>query len=888
MKRRWILWLLVIAFVWVVVSRFTQAEKLAETLASGQWQWILAAAALQVIYYLVFTGLYRAAFYTVGVESRFRDLVPVTLGSLFVNVITPSGGAAGAALFVDDAAQRGQSPARAAAGTVLALAADLIAFALALFAGIAYLFARHDLRSFEVVAAILLTMLIASLSGSLLLGLWRPRLLGRLLGFVQRAVSGFYGWFRRPPPLASDWAARNTREFADAAEAIRLHPRRLALTMGIALAGHALDIVTLHVLFIAFGHPVAFGPLVAGYAMGILFWIISPTPQGIGVVEGVMALVYTSLGVRAETATVVSLAFRGLTFWLPLVLGFFLLRRVRSFRPQQSAIAGLWIVRLAAVLTAAMGVVDVISAVTPALSSRISLLAYFLPAGFRHGARLAAALAGFGLLVLAAGLWRRKQVAWFLTLLLLGISAVSHIAKGLDYEESVLALGLALWLWFLRPHFHALSDRPSVWQGIRALVGALLFTLAYGTCGFYFLDRNFHTQFSLYGALRQSAIMVTQFYNPGLQPVTALGRYFADSIYIVGAVTLGYALVMLLRPVIVRGAATPQERDRARSVVETHGRSSLARVALFDDKSYHFSSGGSVTAYVVRGRIAVALGDPIGPAEDAEAAIGEFKAHCDRRDWQAAFYQVLPDYVDRYRAAGFGVLRIGHEAIVDLATFTLEGSRGKAFRSAVNRLGKLGHRVELHEPPLSDDLLSELRAISDEWLTMVKGTEKRFSLGWFDDEYIRSCRVMAVHAPEGPVIAFANIIGEYQLNESTIDLMRHGRNVPNGTMDFLFVSLLQWAKAAGYDTFNFGLSPLAGVGEKAEDPAIEKAIRRVSAHLERFYSFRGLRLYKEKFGPAWSPRYLVYPGTVNLPATAYAVVLADSGGGFLPVHISRS
>ena len=69
--------------------------------------------------------------------------------------------------------------------------------------------------------------------------------------------------------------------------------------------------------------------LVAGYAMGVLFWIISITPQGIGVVEGMMTLTFASLGVPIESATVISLAFRGLTFWLPLGIGFILLRRLK-------------------------------------------------------------------------------------------------------------------------------------------------------------------------------------------------------------------------------------------------------------------------------------------------------------------------------------------------------------------------------------------------------------------------------------------------------------------------------------------------------------------------------------------------------------------------------
>ncbi len=536
-----------------------------------------------------------------------------------------------------------------------------------------------------------------------------------------------------------------------------------------------------------------------------------------------------------------------------------------------------WGVRVAALLAAAMGVINVLSAVTPALTERLTLLEEFSPLEVRQGSHLAAALAGFALLVLAGNLWRRKHLAWLLTLIILVVSIFSHLIKGLDYEEAFLAAVLAVWLWFMRPHFHARSDRPSVRQGLRVLTGAAAFTLLYGATGFYLLDRHFSVNFDLIPALKQTVIMFTQFYDPGLQPITGFGRYFADSIYVVSAATIGYALLMLVQPVLVREAAPPADRARAKTIVETYGRSSLARFTLFDDKSYYFSLGGSMIAYVAKGRVAVALGDPVGPLEDVAPAISGFTGHCARNDWRPAFYQTSPDYLDLYKAAGFDSLCIGHEAIVNLCGFTLEGKAGKEFRTTLNRLKKLKHQAEFHEPPLADHLLNELRALSDEWLTMMRGAEMRFSVGWFADDYIRGGPVMVVHTASGAISAFANIVPEYQRNEVAVDIMRRRQQVENGTMDFLFVSLFEWARLKGIATFNLGLSALSGVGEHSDDPAAERALHYIYEHLNRFYNFKGLHAFKEKFQPEWSPRYLIYPGPASLPAVLAALVRADSG-----------
>jgi len=310
-----------------MVGHLAEIEKAAVPLIQGQPVWIILAALLQLFYYAVFAAMFRAAFHTVDIESRIRDLLPVTLGALFVNVVAPTWGMAGAALFVENASHRGQPPARAAAGTLLAQTADFSAFALVLAAGIAYLSLKNKLQSYEIAATVFLIVLLCSLAFFLVLGLWRPLLLRRALGLLQSAMDRLAKLAHRSAFLPEGWAAGNAADFSHAAAAIRSHPQRLAATLAIALAAHLINIASLYSLFAAFHQTIELGPLVAGYAMGILFWNVSPVPQGVGVVEGMMALVFTSLGVSGIMAVLIVLSFRALNFWLPMLIGFVLLRR---------------------------------------------------------------------------------------------------------------------------------------------------------------------------------------------------------------------------------------------------------------------------------------------------------------------------------------------------------------------------------------------------------------------------------------------------------------------------------------------------------------------------------------------------------------------------------
>ena len=539
------------------------------------------------------------------------------------------------------------------------------------------------------------------------------------------------------------------------------------------------------------------------------------------------------------------------------------------------------LIHLIALLAAAAGVIDVLSAVTPSLADRLRLLEQYSPFGVSSGGHLTSALAGFALFLLAAGLWRRKRAAWILAVAVLALSIPLHLLKGLDYEEATFAALVLIPLILTRNHFHARSDLPSVRQGLVTLLAAFLFTLAYGVTGFYLLDRHYRINFGLWAALRQTVVMFTYFYDPGLAPVTKFGRYFAASIYLVGMVTMGYALLMLLRPVLNRRIVSDEERARAWEIVRAQGRTSLARCALFDDKFFFFSPNGSLISYVVEARVALALGDPIGPLEDVAASVSAFRQLCSSNDWLPAFYQVLPDHLAVYKSAGLDSLMLGREAVVDLSTFTLEGSDNKTLRNSFNKMSRLGYHADVVQPPFSPRMLRELNSISNEWLSNRGASELRFSLGWFDEAYLNTCPILLLRDREGFIEAFANLVTEFQANEITVDLMRHREHVEGGLMDFLFVSMLQWARSQNYASFNLGLSALSGVGEHSHDPVIERTLHYIYRNVNRFYNFRGLHTFKEKFHPTWSPRYLVYPGASSLPAVSAALLRANLGGSLI-------
>ena len=546
-----------------------------------------------------------------------------------------------------------------------------------------------------------------------------------------------------------------------------------------------------------------------------------------------------------------------------------------------------WLIRLAALLTWLVGAVIILSAAWPGWLAGPGSNAAALPPVVRVGSRLATGLAGLALLLLAGGLWRRKRNAWLLTGLLLSTSAAASLIKGVHVNEGVLAIVLILLLISLGRNFQVNSDPASQRLGWIVLLCDCGLVLAYGATGIVLSILHSHHLAAFLEALHPQAFMLFPFIGPAFQLDPATGRYFATFLDGTGVAALCFAIILLNRPVRSPRSANGDENRRAAGIVSAHGTSPTARMALLPDKCAFFSPGGSVIAYGVRGRSAMALGNPIGPPEDAGAAVAAFQSFCARNDWQSSFYFIPEESRLLYQEAGFAMLCFEHEAIIPLASFSLEGSHNKALRNAYTKLVRLGYTSELLCPPFDESLLGELRTVSDNWLSNHRGGEKHFFVGCFDEKYICSCPVMLVRAPDGRIAAFANLITASQGREIAIDLMRRHYGMMNGSMEFLFVSLLQWAQAQNYESVSLGGSTIFGKGRQPGDSNITRALHVATGLVSRFYRFEGLQDFKEKFHPRWEARYLAYPGMAALPRSLITLARLHSGEDFLLGYLRK-
>ena len=301
----------------------------------------------------------------------------------------------------------------------------------------------------------------------------------------------------------------------------------------------------------------------------------------------------------------------------------------------------------------------------------------------------------------------------------------------------------------------------------------------------------------------------------------------------------------------------PHERQRAQQLLSEFGGSSYGHFQTAPDKSFFFSaSGRSFVAYRVVSRVALALGDPVGPAEETGEAAGAFVAYARKNGWTAAF--LMPDRITSYRELGLSVLKIGEEAVVDLERFAAGTSKGRRFRYIKRKLGGEGYLSERYLPPHSPELLDELEDVSREWLCLPHHREYGFHQGCFDREVLAQTSVFSLRDPGGRLIAFVSQVPSHRAGEAKGDLMRRRPGIHCRGMDLVFTEMLLCLRDEGYRTFNLGLAPFAGVGESADSSLLEKIMHSVGERVGWFAGLGRLRQYKSKFEPAWEDRFLVY------------------------------
>lgn len=670
-------------------------------------------------------------------------------------------------------------------------------------------------------------------------------------------VVAYLGWtvMRRSPVRLGEWQLP--------APSFDLTAKQIVLSLlDITIAGAALYTLVP-------SHDVGFLSFLGVFTLAIVGGVIAHVPAGLGVIETIMITMLPQ--VPADRLFAALLAYRVIYYFLPLMLAGLLLAIYETsarwnWLPRVSSAMGWLVGRLTPTVLGTLvflaGLVLLISGVTPGVADRLVMLSRHLPLSLLEVSHMLGSLTGVVLLFLARGLFRRIDVAWIACQALLAAGIVFSLLKGLDWEEATILAMVMACLYAGRSAFYR---RASLWE--MRFTWNWLATLA------IFIGGTIWLGLFCYNNVAYSNHLWWEFAFKADAP-----RFLRASLLVViAAVAMAFSRMMRPAP---PSRAVPLSSDDMLRVEEIVARSPVteANLALLGDKRFLFSeSGQSFIMYGVQGSSWIALGDPVGPHEEASDLLWQYRELCDRHGGRPVFYQVSPERLPLYIDLGLSLFKLGEEARVNLRAFRMEGGESKDLRYARRKAVKDGLTFEVCFPPAVRGLIPELRAISDAWLQDKRVSEKAFSLGAFIPEFLAHfpCALVRRH---DELVAFATIWPGAEKAEASVDLMRYTANAPNGVMDFLFTELLIWAKEEGYAWFDLGMAPLAGLENHPLAPLWHQLGTAIFRNGENFYNFDGLRRFKAKFHPEWVPKYLACQGGLAVPPILVDVTALISGG----------
>lgn len=313
----------------VVVLSFGELEQTLATLQNARLRWLILALALEILWMINLGLTYKSIYHLLGIEESRGRLTLLASASNFVNIVAPTAGVSGIAVFINDARRRNHPPGKATLAGALFLLTDMTAFLAFLALGWIVLIRRNDLTAGEISASLIMLSMAIILAFLLYLGHRSADSLGNLLARAARVINRIIRPFIHRDYLNEDRAHAFASEMAEGlAELPERSIQNLLRPLLHALLNKALLACILLCSFLSFNVPFSAGTIIAGWAIGYLFVVVSPTPNGIGVVEGIMPLTLTSLRVSYEAAVVITLTYRAVTFWFLLAIGAWAFRRL--------------------------------------------------------------------------------------------------------------------------------------------------------------------------------------------------------------------------------------------------------------------------------------------------------------------------------------------------------------------------------------------------------------------------------------------------------------------------------------------------------------------------------------------------------------------------------
>jgi len=329
--KKFFVMIIVFSGIAIIAISFSELETIVKTLQHAHLGFFILAIVCQVIWFVTTGRMYQSIYHLLGIDESILTLSRIATAANFVNVVAPTAGVGGIALFASEARRRGHPAGKVTVAAALFLSLDQAAFLCVLAVGLMVLAQRNDLTAGDISASFFLLCIALSYAFILYLGYRSEEKLGNLLAKIARAVNRVVHFFRKKGEYLSEVRAHEfAHEISEGFAGLTEQPTSLVRPVLWGILDKVLLMLVLVCSFLAFEVHFSADTIIAGFSIAYLFLIVSPTPSGIGIVEGLMPIALTSLGVVWSQSVLITLVYRTVTFWVPFGIGAWAFRSLHT------------------------------------------------------------------------------------------------------------------------------------------------------------------------------------------------------------------------------------------------------------------------------------------------------------------------------------------------------------------------------------------------------------------------------------------------------------------------------------------------------------------------------------------------------------------------------
>lgn len=324
MKHKTVIFLAIGLAIMGVMLYFIGIDQVIDALKLANFWFILLAILIQFFIFYLYAFRWNIVNKTANINTTVKEIIPMVLVGMAINNITPSGRGGGEPVRAYILSKHVNKPTEETFATVIAdRALDTFPFLVLAVITIIAVMVYFSLSKL-ILSILIISVIVITIAFILLVYMSINQKAGeKITAWIVRIIKIFYK--KIDPETLEKKVIKAIAGFQKTMK--RMLADKMILYYGLPLSFFiwAVEIARVFVVFLAFGANV--DPILIGevFIVASLIGMIPLLPGGIGAVDGVMILFYSSAGIPPSISAAATVIERLISFWMPTMIGFAIL-----------------------------------------------------------------------------------------------------------------------------------------------------------------------------------------------------------------------------------------------------------------------------------------------------------------------------------------------------------------------------------------------------------------------------------------------------------------------------------------------------------------------------------------------------------------------------------